>query len=56
VHDACQSLVDRGVPAATIEELDLSAVVRARDQTPPDGAEQVEEIRARTLELLEELA
>lgn len=56
VHDCCGRLVERGVTAATIEALDLSAVVRARDETPPDGAEQVESIRARTLQRLEEVA
>ena len=41
VVDACRQLVDGGVAAATIEEVDFSAVTRARDSTPPDGANEV---------------
>jgi V/A-type H+-transporting ATPase subunit A len=41
VHDRCLDLVGAGVTAASIEEVDLSALIRARDTTPPDGAEAV---------------
>ncbi|HEU6444383.1 MAG TPA: V-type ATP synthase subunit A [Gaiellaceae bacterium] len=41
VIDACRQLVDGGVAAAMIEEVDFSAVTRARDSTPPDGANEV---------------
>jgi hypothetical protein len=44
------------VPAADIERLDLSEVTRARDETPSDGAAQVETVRTRVLAALEELA
>jgi vacuolar-type H+-ATPase catalytic subunit A/Vma1 len=33
VHDRCASLVERGVPIARIEEVDLSSVTRARDSS-----------------------
>jgi len=38
VHDAFLSAVTRGVPAVSIEELDLSSLVRAREESlPTDG-------------------
>jgi len=49
VHDRCQSLVDRGVLASVIEEVDWGPLVRARDET---GPEDVEGIRARRDEVL----
>jgi V/A-type H+-transporting ATPase subunit A len=36
VHDRCLALVEGGLPASAIEEIDLSAVIRARDETGPD--------------------
>jgi V/A-type H+-transporting ATPase subunit A len=36
VVDAAQDAVARGVPAATVEELDLSPVLRAREEAPAD--------------------
>lgn len=41
IHDRCARLLDRGVALATIAQIDLSPVTRARDETPPDGAAQV---------------
>jgi V/A-type H+-transporting ATPase subunit A len=41
VHARCLELVERGVPASRIEEIDLSEIVRARDETAPDGAAEV---------------
>ncbi|HET9322375.1 MAG TPA: V-type ATP synthase subunit A [Gaiellaceae bacterium] len=41
VVDACRRLVESGVAASAVEELDLSRVTRARDETPPDGATEV---------------
>ncbi len=38
VVDAAQAAVGRGVPAASVEELDLSPVLRARDDAPMDDA------------------
>jgi V/A-type H+-transporting ATPase subunit A len=44
VHDATLELADAGVSAATIEALDLSEVVRARDEVGSDDAEGVRTI------------
>ena len=41
VHDRCAELVERGVAAAALEEVDLTPVTRARDATPPDGGDEV---------------
>lgn len=41
LHERSLELVAAGVPAARIEQADLSAAVRARDSTRPDGAEEV---------------
>ncbi len=52
VHDQCLSLVDGGLPASVIEEFDLTAVTRARDETGPDDDAGVERIRAQVLDRL----
>ena len=39
VVERCESLVDSGVPATSIEELDFGPLIRARDETGPDDAE-----------------
>ena len=39
VADACDAAVARRVPAASVEELDLTPVLRARETVPGDGAE-----------------
>ena len=52
VHDATLELADAGVSAATIEALDLSEVVRARDEVGPDDADAVGAISAAVLERL----
>lgn len=49
VHDRCQALVEAGLPASAIEELDLAALTRARDATGPDDAAGVEAIRDQVL-------
>ncbi len=41
VHDRCLAAVDGGLPASVVEELDLAAVTRARDETGPDDADGV---------------
>jgi V/A-type H+/Na+-transporting ATPase subunit A len=41
VVDACRQLVESGVAASAVEELDFSRVTRARDETPPDAAAEV---------------
>ena len=56
VYDRFISLADRGVPAARIEAVDLSAVTRARDTAPPDDTAAVERVTARVLSALGELA
>ncbi|HEY6032518.1 MAG TPA: hypothetical protein VIU44_18260, partial [Gaiellaceae bacterium] len=56
VHDRCRELVERGVQASAIEEADLSSVTRARDATPPDAVEAVEEIFSRVARTLGALA
>jgi V/A-type H+-transporting ATPase subunit A len=55
LHDCSRGLLSRGVTAAAIERLDLSAAVRARDDTRSDDAAGVEAIRDRLLSLLEGL-
>jgi V/A-type H+-transporting ATPase subunit A len=41
VVDQCDVLVDSGITAAEIEELDFSLLLRAAQETPPDGADGV---------------
>jgi len=47
VYDRCRELVERGVAASVIEEIDLSPVTRARDATPPGAVEEVAAVFAR---------
>lgn len=56
LHDRALDLVRRGVPAARVEELDLSGAARARDQVGPDDAAGVAAIRDRLLARMEALA
>jgi V/A-type H+-transporting ATPase subunit A len=56
IYDSCRLLLEQGVVAARIEELDLSEAVRVRDQAPPDGADGVEVVRDRVLARLGVLA
>jgi V/A-type H+/Na+-transporting ATPase subunit A len=55
VHDRCAALVERGVPAARIEELDLSSVTHARDTVHPDDPAAVETIAMSVASALGEL-
>ena len=55
VVDACAALVERGVLATEIEELDFSAVLRAAQECPPDGVAEVLEHRDRMLRILEQV-
>ena len=41
VVDACEEAIRRGVIASEIEELDFAPLLRAADETPPDGADGV---------------
>ena len=55
VVDRCQQLVESGVPATALEQVDFSALVRARSDTGPDDAEGVTKLRDDVLSGLEEL-
>ena len=44
VSDRLSAALERGVSAAALDDLDLSAVLRARYDTPPDGADEVQQI------------
>ncbi|MFW6205022.1 MAG: V-type ATP synthase subunit A [Actinomycetota bacterium] len=56
VADTCFRLVDRGVPATTVEEFDFGPLVRVRDEAGPDDADAVERRRDEVLRELEELS
>jgi V/A-type H+-transporting ATPase subunit A len=53
VVDACHRLVEHGVPAASVEEVDFSPVVRAREEVAPGDLAAIE---ARRDEVLARLA
>jgi V/A-type H+/Na+-transporting ATPase subunit A len=53
VYDRCLALVERGVPASAVEEIDLSGVSRVRDEVGPDDAAGVERRRDEVLASLE---
>jgi V/A-type H+-transporting ATPase subunit A len=44
VIDRCRELVEHGVRASAIEEVDFAPVTRARDTTPPDAVAEVESL------------
>jgi V/A-type H+-transporting ATPase subunit A len=52
VHDRCARLVARGVPIARIEEIDMSAVTRARDDVWADDTAAIDQIAAAVLSAL----
>lgn len=56
VHDRCLELIEAGVPIDRVEAVDLSPATRARDVTPPDGADQVAAIGRQLLTTLGALA
>ena len=53
ITDSCDELIERGITASEIEELDFSPVLRAAAETPPDG---VDGVVARRDQLLATLA
>jgi V/A-type H+-transporting ATPase subunit A len=55
VVDTCQRLVERGVAATTIEQADLVAVARAREETGSEDAAGVASRRDEIIRRLEEL-
>jgi V/A-type H+-transporting ATPase subunit A len=52
VTDRCDQLVERGIGAAEIEELDFSSILRAAQETPPDGADGVRARRDQMIDVL----
>jgi V/A-type H+-transporting ATPase subunit A len=52
---ACEDLVGRGVPAATIEEFDFTTVIRAREEVGPQDSAGVAAVRETVLAALEGL-
>jgi V/A-type H+-transporting ATPase subunit A len=56
LYEACQALVEKGVPAERIENVDLSLAMQARERAAPDDAATVASIGAKLLVSLEELA
>jgi V/A-type H+/Na+-transporting ATPase subunit A len=56
LHDRATDLVRRGVPAARVEELDLSPAARARDRVGADDAAGVHAVRGDLLARMEALA
>ncbi len=55
VVDGCDALIERGVTAAEVEQLDFSPILRAAPDTAPDDIDGVRSRRARMLETLEGL-
>jgi V/A-type H+/Na+-transporting ATPase subunit A len=55
VGAACRAAVARGVDVATLERTDFSPVLRARDETPPGGSDEVSVRRDLMVARLEEL-
>jgi V/A-type H+-transporting ATPase subunit A len=56
VHDRCQELVETGVLASVIEEVDFGPLVRARDDSGPDDAAAVRARRDQILTVLGRLS
>lgn len=56
VVDACERLIDRGVTASEIEEVDFSGLVRAAQECPPDDVAPVLRRRDEQLQTLEALS
>jgi V/A-type H+-transporting ATPase subunit A len=53
LYERLIALLDRGVPVAELEAVDLSSVLRARYDTAPDGAAEVEQIGRELMRALE---
>ncbi|HZY27761.1 MAG TPA: hypothetical protein VFE49_05830, partial [Jiangellaceae bacterium] len=56
VVDRCLALVEHGVLAATLEEVDFGPLIRARDETGPGDVDGVRTRRDAVLDLLDQLA
>jgi V/A-type H+-transporting ATPase subunit A len=55
VADTCQRLIERGVPATTIEEFDFGPLIRVRDEAGPADPDSIAARRDKVLRDLEEL-
>jgi V/A-type H+-transporting ATPase subunit A len=55
VVDECDEAIGRGVIASEIEELDFSSLLRAAEETPPDGADAVAARQEQALALVRSL-
>jgi V/A-type H+-transporting ATPase subunit A len=55
VVDTCETLIDKGITAADIEEIDFSPLLRAAQETLPDGVDAITERRRQMLDVLDEL-
>jgi hypothetical protein len=56
LHDRLTALLERGVSAAELEAADLSGAMRARYDTPPDRAAEVEQIGQKLMQALDTIA
>ena len=55
IHERLINLLDGGMPVAELEAVDLSGVLRARYDTAPDGAAEVERIGRDFMHALDEI-
>jgi V/A-type H+-transporting ATPase subunit A len=55
IADACQRLIEAGVPASAVEEVDFGPLVRAREETEPDDGDGVRTRCAAVAARLEDL-
>ena len=56
LHDESAALLERGVAISRLDQVDLTAAVRARDETPADGADAVHRLAADLRARLEDVA
>jgi V/A-type H+/Na+-transporting ATPase subunit A len=56
IHERLTGLLERGVPIAELDAIDLSRALRARYDTPPDGAAEVEQIGRELVRELEAIS
>jgi V/A-type H+-transporting ATPase subunit A len=56
IHDRCRELLDRGVPASLLEEVDMGPILRAREQVTPDAPALIAAVRDAVLDRLEATA
>jgi len=56
LYDRCLALIDQGVAASAIEEVDFSGATRVRDEVGPDDAAGVERRREELVVVLDHLA